>query len=253
MTTANRPAPRVLTVLATTQVSPNMRRIALGGAGLADFPAGQQGGYVKLRLPLSDGKTAVRTYTIRAQRADALDIDFALHAETASGHAGPATEWALSAEPGATIEVGGPGPAKPLPAGYDAYLLAGDMTALPAIAVNLAALPADARGHAVIEVMSDDDRLDLPRPAGVSLDYLIAPQPGLQPHALAEALAAREWPQGSVYAWAACEFSAMKALRSLLRDERGLGPDQLYISSYWKSGLTEDAHKVVKREDAQGQ
>ena len=45
----------------------------------------------------------------------------------------------------------------------------------------------------------------------------------------------------------------MKALRSLLRDERGLGPDQLYISSYWKSGLTEDAHKVVKREDAQGQ
>ncbi|WP_137679799.1 siderophore-interacting protein [Aurantiacibacter suaedae] len=253
MATANRPAPRVLTVLSTAQVSPNMRRITLGGPGLADFPAEQQGGYVKLRLPLPDGKIAVRTYTIRAQRADALDIDFALHAETASGHAGPATEWALSVEPGETIEVGGPGPAKPLPAGHDAYLLAGDMTSLPAITVNLAALPADARGHAVIEVMSEDDKLDLPRPAGVTLDYLVAPQPGLQPQGLAEALAAREWPQGAVYAWAACEFSGMKALRSLLRDQRGLGPDSLYISSYWKSGLNEDAHKIAKREDAQGQ
>ncbi|MEN7535623.1 siderophore-interacting protein [Aurantiacibacter flavus] len=253
MTTTNRPAPRVLTVLSTKQVSPNMRRITLGGAGLIGFPFGQQGAYVKLRLPLPDGKIAVRTYTIRAQRKDALDIDFALHAETASGHAGPATEWALSVQPGATIEVGGPGPAKPLPEGRDAYLIAGDMTALPAIAVNLAALPADAQGHAVIEVMGEGDRIDLPRPAGVTLDYLVAPQPGLQPQALAEALAARAWPQGDVYAWAACEFSGMKALRSLLRDERGLGPDSLYISSYWKSGLNEDAHKIAKREDAQGQ
>ena len=253
MATTNRPAPRVLTVLSTAQVSPNMRRIVLGGAGLSGFPAGQQGGYVKLRLPQADGKVAVRTYTISGQREDALDVDFALHAQTASGHAGPATEWALSVQHGATIEVGGPGPAKPLPTGYDAYLLAGDMTALPAIAVNLAALPADARGHAVIEVMSDDDRLDLPRPPGVTRDYLIASQPGLQPQELAETLAARDWPQGSVYGWVACEFSAMKAMRSLLRDERGLGPDELYISSYWKSGLTEDAHKLVKREDAQGQ
>lgn len=253
MATPNRPAPRVLTVLSTTQISPNMRRITLGGAGLDGFPPQQQGGYVKLRLPLPDGKTAVRTYTIRAQREDALDIDFALHAETASGHAGPATEWALSTKPGDTIEVGGPGPAKPLPEGHDFYFLAGDMTALPAIAVNLAALPADARGHAVIEVMSEDDRFDLPRPAGVALDYLVVPQPGLQPQSLAGALAAREWPQGAVYAWAACEFSGMKALRTLLREDRGLGPDSLYISSYWKSGFNEDAHKIAKREDAQGQ
>jgi len=45
----------------------------------------------------------------------------------------------------------------------------------------------------------------------------------------------------------------MQALRAYLRDERGLGPDRLYISSYWKSGLTEEAHKLAKREDAEAQ
>ena len=59
------------------------------------------------------------------------------------------------------------------------------------------------------------------------------------------------WPEGDVYAWAACEFSSMKALRSYLREERGLGADSLYISSYWKSGLTEEDHKLAKREDAE--
>ena len=253
MNPPNRPPPRVLTVLQSTKITPNFQRVTLGGDGLSDFPAGQEGGYVKLRLPAAEGKMAVRTYTIRAQRADAFDIDFALHAETESGHAGPATDWALSARPGDSIEVGGPGPAKPLPPGHAFYLLAGDMTALPAIAVNLAMLPADAAGHAVIEVMSEDDRIDLPRPSGVTLEYLVAPQPGVQPEALRAALSRIDCPQQETYAWVACEFSAMKALRTLLREERGLGPDRLYISSYWKSGLTEDAHKIAKREDAEAQ
>lgn len=220
---------------------------------MADFPAECAGGYVKLRLTGPDGKLAVRTYTIRAQRPDALDVDFALHAETATGHAGPATDWALSVEPGASVEAGGPGPAKPLPPGHDFYLVVGDMTALPAIAVNLAALPADARGLAVIEVMDLADVQDLARPTGVELRWLVVAQPGSQPQTLATALREAGWPAGSVYAWAACEFSAMQALRAYLRDERGLGPDRLYISSYWKSGLTEDAHKLAKREDAEAQ
>lgn len=230
-----------------------MLRIKLGGAGLADFPEGCQGGYLKFRLPAADGKMAVRTYTIRAQRDGALDIDFALHAETATGHAGPATEWALSAKPGDIVSVAGPGPAKPLPPGHDFYLLAGDMTALPAIAVNLAALPENARGLVVIEVMDADDAQDLARPDGVELRWLVTGQPGSRPDALVTALREFGWPEGDVYAWSACEFSAMQGLRAYLRDERGLGPDRLYISSYWKSGLTEEDHKLAKREDAEAQ
>ncbi len=253
MAPPNRPPPRAFTVLAKHNVTPNLLRITLGGEAMADFPAGSAGGYVKLRLAAADGGLAVRTYTIRAQRADALDVDFALHAETATGHAGPATDWALKVQPGDTIEAGGPGPAKPLPLGHDFYLVAGDMTALPAIAVNLAALPAEARGLAVIEVMDAADAQDLARPAGVELQWLVVPQPGSQPEALANALREAAWPEGAIYAWCASEFGAMQALRTYLRDERGLGPDRLYISSYWKSGLTEEDHKRIKREDAEAQ
>ena len=43
----------------------------------------------------------------------------------------------------------------------------------------------------------------------------------------------------------------MRRLRTYLRQERGLEPDQLYISSYWKQGLGEDQHRVVKWADAE--
>lgn len=247
-----RPEPRTMTVLASRQVTPAMLRVTLGGPGLEGFPEGQQGGYVKLRLAPLPGKDkpTVRTYTIRAQRAGELDVDFALH-ETPDGDHGPATDWALGAREGAQIDVGGPGPAKPLPEGRAFYLVAGDMTALPAISVNLENLPRDAKGLAVIEVQGEGDKQAIAAPDGVEIRWLVNPQPGTQPDLLADTLRAEAWPQGDVYAWAACEFSAMKALRTYLREERGLGPDSLYISSYWKSGLTEEDHKVAKREDAE--
>lgn len=253
MAPPNRPPPRTLTVIGKSSVTPNMLRVTLGGPGLDGFPAGQPGGYVKLQLPQADGKRAVRTYTIRNQRDGEIDLDFALHGDTATGHAGPATEWALGVEPGTTIDVGGPGPAKPLPAGFGFYFVAGDMTALPAIAVNLAALPAKACGMAVIEVSSPDDCQDLARPEGVDVVWLVTDQPGSRPDKLAGEARAAALPLAEAYAWVACEFSAMQALRAYLRDECALGPDRLYISSYWKSGLTEDAHKVAKRADAEAQ
>lgn len=253
MAPPNRPAPRKLTVLAKRHVTPNMLRVTLGGDGMAEFPAGRQGGYVKLNLPQDGGKPAVRTYTIRAQRDGEIDLDFALHAETATGHAGPATEWAMSVEPGAQVSVGGPGPAKPLPEGHSFYLLAGDMTALPAISVNIEALPADARGLAVIEVMSLDDRQDIACPENFEVQWLVAEQPGLGSAQHLQTIRDAGWPADDLYAWVAAEFSTMQALRTYLRDERGLGPDRLYISSYWKSGLTEEAHKVAKRQDAETQ
>ncbi len=252
MAPPHRPPPRELQVVAKQQVSPNMLRVRLGGPGLADFPAGAEGGYVKLMLasPQAGARPVVRTYTVRHQSTDAIDVDFALH-QDGTGEHGPATAWALAVQPGETIAVGGPGPAKPLPPGHSFYLMAGDMTALPAIAVNLQSLPTDARGAVVIEVSSAEDRQDLARPAGVSLAYLINPDPGTDPQSLAQALAAQDPGGDNVYAWVACEFSAMRALREYLRGQRGLGPDRLYISSYWKKGATEEAHKVVKSEDAE--
>lgn len=244
-----RPEPKRFEVISTAQLTPNMRRVTLGGPAMAQFPPHQDGGYVKLMLPGPDEKPLLRTYTIRRQTTDALDIDFALHGDHGSG--GPAVSWAQTVKPGETITVGGPGPAKPLAPGADWYLVAGDMTALPAIAVNLEALPANAVGDAVIEIQSEADRQDLPHPEGVTLHWLINPEPGHHPQKFETFVRALPWRKGRVYAWCAAEFETMRRVRAYLRQERGLGPDQLYISSYWKQGLGEDQHRVVKRADAE--
>ena len=247
-----RPEPRTLALMSRTQVTPNMVRLRLGGSGMAGFPAGSQGGYVKLRL--SDGaegaKPVVPTYTIRQQGAEWIDLDFAVHGLDHESP-GPAVQWALDAQPDDIISVGGPGPAKPLPEDMDFYLVAGDMTALPAISVNLEALPRHARGAAVIEIQHEDDRQDLIVPAGVAVHWLVNPHPGSDPDLLLRKLRELGWQDGETYAWVAAEFAAMRALRDYFRSERGLGPDRLYASSYWKRGEDEDSHRVTKRADAE--
>ena len=251
MAQSHRPAPREMTVIGSRQLTPNMLRLTLGGPGLAGFPSGQAGSYVKLQIRVQgQDNPVVRTYTIRAQRADEIDVDFALHG-LAEGTAGPATDWALQARPGDTIMVGGPGPAKPLPDHAGSYLVVGDMTALPAISVNLENLPPDARGLAILEIQSEEDRQDIDHPDGVEIRWLVNPAPGQQPEKVDAAVRHIEWPDGAAYAWVASEFKTMRALRDYLRGERGLGPDALYISSYWKHGLTEESHKIIKRADAE--
>jgi len=242
-----RPAPQLFDVLSSQRVTPNMHRVSLGGPALQRFPASQAGGYVKLMLPSAD-RTAVRTYTIRHHHENALDIDFALHG--AGGEGGPAVSWAQSVRPGEQVLVGGPGPAKPLPPDAGYYVVAGDMTALPAIAVNLEALPREASGQAIIEIQSEADRQTIDHPPGFNIRWLVNPNPGSSPHLFEGAVRAIPWPSGPVYGWCACEFDAMRRLRRYLRDERRLGPSNLYISSYWKRGLVEDEHKAVKRADA---
>jgi len=216
------------------------------------FPKGQAGGYIKLLLepPGLFAKPLMRTYTIRSQRSDEIDVQFALHGDQA---AGPATQWALDCNPGDTVLVGGPGPMKPFIANHDFHVIAGDMSALPAISANLEALPADAKGLAVLEIQDEADGVSIAAPEGVEIEWLLNPKPGSQPTLLASALRARDLPNGSIAGWAACEFSSMRELRKLLRDEMNLVPSSLYISSYWKLGINEPEHKKVKRKDATAQ
>ncbi len=247
-----RPEPRTLTLISRTRLTPNMVRLRLGGPGMAGFPDGFAGGYVKLRLGDGGGgaKPIVRTYTIRHQTAEGIDLDFAVHGSD-SETPGPAVDWALTALFGDTIVVGGPGPAKPLPPGMDRYLVAGDMTALPAISVNLEALDPEARGAAVIEIQHEDDRQELAVPSGFAVHWLVNPHPGSDPELLLRSLRELGWEDGDTYGWVAAEFEAMKLLRDYLRTERGLGRDRLYASSYWKQGEDEDSHRVFKRADAE--
>ena len=152
-------APRKIEVVRSRMLTPHMLRLTLGGQELADFPDDSNSAYIKLKMtsppPDSDERPMIRTYTVRAFNADKLelDVDFVMHADQ-----GPASDWAHAAKPGDEMVILGPGPKKLVDCTADWFLLAGDMSALPAVGPNIEQLPADARGYAVLEIIDSEDR-----------------------------------------------------------------------------------------------
>lgn len=125
-----------------------------------------------------DVRPVMRTYTSRAvrQAAGEVDVDVVCH-----GTSGPASRYALTAVEGSEIVLVGPDATVPehsgegiafKPAAAREFLLAGDETALPAIANILQALPATATGAAFLEVASAGDVQKLSHPTGVDLTWL---------------------------------------------------------------------------------
>ncbi|AOM01060.1 MULTISPECIES: siderophore-interacting protein [Cobetia] len=242
-----KPAMRDLEVIRTQRVTEHMLRVTLGGENIGSLPEGQESAYIKLVFARGEGeRPMMRTYTIRHQRATEIDVDFVLHEE-----AGPASVWAASARPGDSITIGGPGPRKLINMAADSFLLAGDMTALPAISVNLAELPVDARGHAIIEVPDAADIQTLEHPPGIELHWLINPQPDPEGQPLLEKVASLPRLEGQISVWAACEFGSMRALRAHLKQAYEIPKSHFYVSSYWKIGQSEDGHKLAKQQDAE--
>jgi len=245
--------PRTVTVMSVSDVTPHMRRIVFGGPDLADFPQGREGGYIKLIFPdaprANPDRAVMRTYSVRAQAEGEITVDFAVHADTI----GIAIDWAMQAKVGDTITITGPGPVKMVPPDADWYLIAADMTGLPAALCNIEMLPADAKGHAVFEVASEADIQDITVPAGIELSWGIEPKPQDLNDRLLNAIKALSWQEGAPFIWTACEFDTMRALRSYYRTERGVDKRAIYLSSYWRSGRTEDQHKVEKRQDSAAQ
>lgn len=241
-----KPAPRTLDVIRAEYLTPNMRRITLGGAAMTAFPQAQESAYIKLIFP-KDGaeKPLLRTYTISQQRDCEIDVDFALHDVE-----GPASVWARQARVGDQILVGGPGPKKLINHDADWFLFAGDMTSLPAITVNLSQLPIDARGYAVIEVTTEADIQSLTKPDAVELHWVINPHPQSKSSPLLDKVESLTWLTGQPAVWVACEFHSMKKLRRYCKETREIAKTHLYISSYWKIDSTEDQHKIAKSDDA---
>ena len=147
--------------------------------------------------------------------------------------------------------IGGPGAKKLINNQADWFLLVGDMTALPAITVNLAQLPDDAVGYAVIEVLSEADIQSIKKPRNIEIHWVVNPTASDSHSPLLEKVKSLVWLEGEAAVWTACEFNSMRALRQYFKKERCVAKDYLYISSYWKIDNSEDEHKVIKRQDAE--
>ncbi|MEM7281655.1 MAG: siderophore-interacting protein [Pseudomonadota bacterium] len=243
---SKKPQPRTLAVLAKRQISPHMRRITLGGPELQGFPSDQDSAYVKLRFADKDNSsvTVMRTYTVRYFREEAreLDVDFVLHDVS-----GPAADWARACQVGDSITIAGPGPKKLVDFSADWFLLVGDMSALPAISANLEAMPSTAKGFALLEVIDQSDQQDLVKPDDIDIKWIVNPHPDEKNSFLLDTVKSLEWPEGKPSVWVAGEFSQSLSIRSYLKSERGVTRTEMYCSSYWQIGKSEDGHRVSKQ------
>ena len=235
----------VLEVVDRIQLNPHMVRIVAGGNGYEHYNDNDfTDKYVKLFFPDADGREVTRTYTVRRSdpAAQQLTLDFVVH-----GDAGLAAPWARGASVGDTLTLRGAGGAYRPDPDRDTHVFLGDESALPAINAALEALPAQARGVALLEVSEVEGSLDAEVPAGVDVVWFERDEPGSRPQLLADAMAERAWPTGGVDVFAHGERESMKAIRKVLRDLT-TDADLVSISGYWASGRTEDRFQAEKRE-----
>ncbi|MFP8966506.1 siderophore-interacting protein [Pokkaliibacter sp. CJK22405] len=260
------PGMRLLEVVASERITPNMQRITLGGESMHDFPEGKESANLKLLLPRawqkqpvleafrtkSPESPIVRTYTVRSFDAvnKHLVIDFAMH-----GDGGPASNWAKHAAVGDTIGVAGPGPIKLDPSHCEWFLVMADMTGLPAASAFLEKLPATAKGMAMFEITAEEDAQKLNVPEGIEVHWRVHAHPHNPSYAMLDVARALDWPESmdNVCVFAAAEAHGVKALRDHVLKERGVPRAQTYLSPYWKIGLVEDQHQQLKREEAKAE
>lgn len=248
---------QILNVVGCRTLTPHMRRLTLAGDNVARF-AGLEALHLNLMVQRPEApepqwpqvgangvvtwdqpllRPFMRKYTVRSVDIDAgtLDIDFVLHSD-----AGPGSGFAETAAAGDRVGVIGPGGGGLVEA--DWYLLAGDETALPAMARMLEHLPAGARGKALIEVADRAEMQALVKPAAIEIEWLLrnGEAPGTT-SLLIDAVRKVDIPETGErrYLWAGCEFEAFRAIRAYARQERGLAKNEHLVVSYWRLGAAE--------------
>lgn len=232
-----------------TSLTPSFRRFTFRGDDLSDYGDPGFDQRVKVVFPservgidampggpdwytawreLPEGRRPpFRTFTTRAVRNDVLEVvlDMVVHEVS-----GPASEWIERASVGDEVRIYAPTTAHAgvnygvdfvPPAETGQFLLAGDETAAPAIAVILEQLPAEARGVVVVEEVDVDAGLlwEVPRTAKGGAALRSAP----------------------LYAWLAGEATGITALRRHLVTTVGIDRRAVAFMGYWRLGRSEGA------------
>ncbi len=274
-------------------VSPSLRSLVFSGPEVAQMKREAPDQRIKILFPSEDDtppalpaeghwsqllqeipkprRPIVRTYTLRHcnPTRHELTVEFVNH-----GTKGPASAWAIHAQPGDALQIVAPDAAYPglsggyewsAPAGLQHALIIADETALPAARGILELLAKQAippKVQMFLEVPEQGDCLDLshfrfaeifwlPRqPVGLAHgEYLIE---AVKQHALLPAACHHEtvltqtedehlWHKAvsdnnAFYGWVAAESTVVKQLRRYLTAKRGVSPDVLSVMAYWAMG-----------------
>jgi ATP-binding cassette subfamily B protein IrtA len=221
------------TVLETIWLAPHFVRVRMVSPTLFDDAVVEPTAWLRFWFPDPDGSATEfqRAYTISEGDAatGCFAVDIVLHEP-----GGPASRWACTVEPGATIPVmtlmGSTRFDVPdeQPAGY---LLLGDSASIPGINGIINTVPDDVPIELYLESHDDNDAL-IP----------LASHPRLRVHwvvrrdakSLAEAVERRDW--SDWYAWATPEAATLKNIRVRLRDEFGFPKSEVHAQAYWTAG-----------------
>lgn len=231
---------RTVHLAARQWLTPGYVRIRLEGADLRGFDSLGADDHIRVFFPdappasVEELRAAPsREYTPLAWDADEgwLDLEFALH-----GADGVAAPWAETAEIGAIAGVGGPRGSMIVTGRPDAWFLAGDETAVPAMRRFTHLMDEDAVGRILVEVPDAAHELPLTTPPGVVIEHVHRGDTpaGSALAARLDAITATERPTGSVFGFVAAEQSIVKPGRALLLDRWGLDTDHIVVKGYWK-------------------
>ena len=251
-------------VASTEWLTPSMVRVVLEGGDLAGLvmpdatdayvnvafrPAGASYDEVfdpqTVRDSRPDQQPARRRYTVRAWDAERrrLTVDFVVHGD--SGVAGP---WAAGAAAGDVLVFTGPsGGYRPDPSAAW-HLMAGDESALPAIAASLEALPAGSRAVVRVVVDGPDHEIALDSPADLDLQWLHRQGDERDESLLVAAVEAVDFGDGTPFCFVHGEADEIRAVRRHLLTERGLTRRDLSCSPYWRRTMTDEAWRRIKRD-----
>jgi ATP-binding cassette subfamily B protein IrtA len=223
----------IATVIETIQIAPHFVRVRMQSPTLFGDAQPEPAAWLRFWFPDPEGSGAEfqRAYTL--SEADVptsrFAVDIVLH-----DPAGPASLWARTVEPGASIAVMSLMGSSQFdvpdeqPAGY---LLIGDSASIPGMNGIIEVVPEDVPIEMYLEQHDDNDML-IP----------IAPHPRLHVHwisrrddkSLAAAIENRDW--SDWYAWATPEATTLKQVRTRLRDEFGFPKSEIHAQAYWSAG-----------------
>jgi NADPH-dependent ferric siderophore reductase len=232
---------RMTQVAQIKDLGPHMRRITLTGDDLNDFPSKQESAHFKAIFPQPGQskpklgtypgfKKWMRSYTIRAfnEQTKALTVDFAVN-----DHKGLGTDWANNAKVGDFLGIAGPGDTKHTNYYADWHLLVADLTGIPAAAAVLERLPAEAKGIAVLQVPTEQDKQVIHGPKNITVKWVI--NPDLTKNELLNAVQTIDWMQGEPAIFIAGEIRQVKAIKRHVEQMPGYSSEQTYASGYWKA------------------
>ncbi|WP_312948032.1 siderophore-interacting protein [Superficieibacter sp.] len=235
---------RELDVLRVERISAGFQRIVLGGPALEGFSSQGFDDHTKIFFPQdgtrlipptmtdegivwADGvRPAARDYTPLYDAArHELALDFFIH------DGGVASRWAMNAQPGDTLTIGGPRGSLVVPEDYAWQLYVCDESGMPALRrrlEGLAALPSRPQVTAIVSVNDIALQDYLAHLDGFTIEWIV----GHDEQTLAARLAQLNVPAQDYFIWLTGEGETVKKLATVFED-KDRDPQLLRTVAYW--------------------